>query len=215
MMFHVEHLDPEPPKAPFQELAEALGMPLSRVQLAQVRDYLRDLRRWNATTSLLQARSWDEVAQRHVGEGWAASLLLPPPGDHPLRVLDIGSGGGIPAIPLRIARPDVHLALVEPRTRKAAFLRAVTRVLPNPTPEVHALRLEDLAPGTWDVVTFRGIKLEPELVLPRLAAHGMVLRFPSQPDEVRSAWLASGLLPLRQQALPTPGLVVEAWGRPS
>ena len=216
-MFHVEHsLPAELPQAPLMAVAGLVGVVLSPEQLQLTLGYLRLLNQWNATTSLLQARSWGEVAQRHVGEGWAASRLLPAAGPSSLRILDIGSGGGIPAVPMAIVRPDVEMTLLEPRNRKAAFLQAVARTLPAPPTRVivRAQRLEELhLSERWDAICFRGIRLEPSQVLRHLHPEGLVLRFPSAPDESRSAWLSAGFMPVAEHPLPTQPLVVACWQR--
>lgn len=213
MMFHVEHSQSLPLPVPLDDarrLANELRVPLTEEGTELTRAYLELLSRWNATTSLIQARGWADVLRRHVAEGWLAARLLPP--QLGLRLLDIGSGGGIPAFPLRAIRPDIRLTLLEPRQRKAAFLEAVARLHAERRPTVLATRLEDIAvEPTWDIVSFRGIRVEARQVAPLLAAAGRVLRFPGNPDEVRSTWLREGFLPVAWQPLPTPGLQVEAW----
>lgn len=216
MMFHVEHAPPVlPSREDLVALAGRLGLRLTPHQADLSLAFLAELARWNATTSLIQASGWQELVTRHLAEGWLASQLVPEArgsGQPPVSLLDIGSGGGIPALPLHVLRPDVQVTLVEPRGRKAAFLRAVARLHDAPQPRVEACRLEELGPGgAHDVVSFRGIKLNPELVARHLAPHGRVLRFPGHPDEVREAWISSGFHVVAARPLPTTPLVVEAW----
>lgn len=219
MMFHVEQaLSLPPPAAPFEVVAGELGLHLSPAQMALTLAYCQELARWNATTSLVQASSWPEVARRHVAEGWAASLLLPPaiapPALGPLRLLDIGSGGGIPALPMHVLRPDIEVTLLEPRERKAAFLSAVSRQHPTPRPSVRCRRLEDLdRDELWSVISFRGIRLAPEAVALHLEPGGRVIRFPGNPDEVRDTWVRSGFTCVAFEPLPVRPLRVEAWER--
>ncbi len=81
---------------------------------------------------------------------------------HPPRVLDIGSGAGFPAVPLKIWAPDIHLTLIESNHKKAAFLREVARALTLTNIDVIADRAETLAarPGfpRAQVVTFRAVE---------------------------------------------------------
>ena len=94
---------------------------------------------------------------------------------HPhARVLDIGSGGGSPAIPLKLATPGIHLLMVESKTRKSAFLREAIRHLDLHDAAVETARAEDLLTRpelheAQDVVTVRAVRIEQRL-LARLQA---------------------------------------------
>jgi 16S rRNA (guanine527-N7)-methyltransferase len=99
------------------------------------------------------------------------------------RVADIGSGAGLPGIPLAIARPDVHVTLVEPLLRRATFLQEVVDELGLTTVTVLRERGEalhgsaDVAPG-FDVVTSRAVASLGQLVdwcMPLTAPDGVVL----------------------------------------
>jgi 16S rRNA (guanine527-N7)-methyltransferase len=74
------------------------------------------------------------------------------------RLLDVGSGGGVPGIPLAIARPDLHVSLLEATEKKVTFLRAATAELELPHVEILCGRAEEvrLSPG-FDVVTARAV----------------------------------------------------------
>lgn len=81
------------------------------------------------------------------------------------RMLDLGSGGGSPAIPMALALPQVRLTMVESKTRKAVFLREAVRVLGIPDVEVITARFEELLARpdlheTQDLVTIRAVRLE-------------------------------------------------------
>jgi 16S rRNA (guanine527-N7)-methyltransferase len=89
-------------------------------------------------------------------------------GPHP-RALDIGSGGGSPAIPLKLAMPALHLTMVESKTRKSAFLRDVVRQLNLSEASVETARAEDLLTRpelveTQDLVTIRAVRIEQKLL---------------------------------------------------
>jgi 16S rRNA (guanine527-N7)-methyltransferase len=87
---------------------------------------------------------------------------------HP-RLLDIGSGGGSPAIPLKIAIPSLSLIMVESKTRKSAFLREAARHLNLTETSVETVRAEDLLTRpelheSQDLVSIRAVRVEPRLL---------------------------------------------------
>jgi len=87
---------------------------------------------------------------------------------HP-RALDIGSGGGSPAIPLKLAMPALSLTMVESKTRKSAFLREAVRHLNLSEASVETARAEDLLTRpelveTQDLVTIRAVRIEQRLL---------------------------------------------------
>jgi 16S rRNA (guanine527-N7)-methyltransferase len=89
-------------------------------------------------------------------------------GPHP-RVLDIGSGGGSPAIPLKLATPSMQLLMVESKTRKSAFLREAIRHLNLKDTAVETARAEDLLTRpelheAQDAVTVRAVRMEQKLL---------------------------------------------------
>jgi 16S rRNA (guanine527-N7)-methyltransferase len=107
------------------------------------------------------------VAARHLhgvqGHGHGPRL-----GPHP-RLLDIGSGGGSPAIPLKIAIPSLHLLMVESKTRKSAFLREAVRHLDLTDTSVETVRAEDLLTRpdlheSQDLVSVRAVRVEQKLL---------------------------------------------------
>jgi len=144
-----------------------LQRPLSPSQLDQISTYIDLLLRWNARINLTAIRNEEEIVTRHFGESFfLASHLLPqgnfPAPSNPPRVLDIGSGAGFPALPLKIWAPYLHLALVESNHKKAAFLREVARALTLTNINVITDRAEVLAASPdvpqADVVTLRAVE---------------------------------------------------------
>lgn len=126
------------------------------------------------------------VAARHLlgGHGHSHSHLLTNPKPH---VLDIGSGGGSPAIPLKLAVPGMILRMVESKTRKSAFLREVIRHLNITDAEVETARAEELLTRpelheSQDFVTVRAVRVELKLLMKLqafLRLRGRVLLFRS------------------------------------
>ncbi|MGZ4148406.1 MAG: 16S rRNA (guanine(527)-N(7))-methyltransferase RsmG [Actinomycetota bacterium] len=99
---------------------------------------------------MIAAGDAGRLRERHIGDGLRAAPLLDPGA----RVVDLGSGAGIPGIPLAIARPDVSFVLAELRRNRAAFLELVTDSLPLPNVRVHLGDLLTLEAG-FDVAVAR------------------------------------------------------------
>jgi 16S rRNA (guanine527-N7)-methyltransferase len=132
---------------------------------------------WNAAINLTAITEPGDIARRHVADSLAALPLLV---SRPARsILDLGSGGGFPGIPLAASLPSAKVTLVESVGKKAGFLRAVIDALELEGRAAAAnLRAESLAPGHWDVVTARAVGSLATLVeigLPLLAEGGQVL----------------------------------------
>jgi 16S rRNA (guanine527-N7)-methyltransferase len=131
--------------------------------------YFELLRKWNrkiSLTSLPVEDSGDEALDRLLVEPVVAARFLPR-GD--ANALDLGSGGGSPAIPMKLAVPDLSLRMVESKTRKAAFLRETVRTLHLERTTVDAVRFEELLarPGLHDAidfVTLRAVKVDRKLL---------------------------------------------------
>lgn len=140
------------------------GARVSPDQAAGLAGYLEVLRKWNQKSNLtafeLNPPS-DAALDRLIVEPVVASKRLLAT-DRLL--IDIGSGGGSPAIPLRLMAPELRMVLVEARTRKSAFLREVVRQLGLEGTEVENRRFEELAgrselQGKADVVTMRAVRI--------------------------------------------------------
>jgi 16S rRNA (guanine527-N7)-methyltransferase len=134
--------------------------------LAPLEAYYRLLAQWNVKINLtalpLQAPT-DATFDRLFIEPLLAAELIP---DIPGTWFDLGSGGGSPALPLKMVRPSLSLTLVESKTRKAAFLREVVRALKLPGTEVANMRFQELPTPTpaADLVTVRAVRLDRALL---------------------------------------------------
>lgn len=126
----------------------------------------------------------DEAVDRLLIEPLIAERLMPASAAY---LIDVGSGGGSPAVPITIARPALRLTMVEVKLRKSAFLRQLARKLPLPGTVVETVRIEELLArpelhGRFDVATVRAVRLEPSLwqVLQSLLGRvGLVMHFTS------------------------------------
>lgn len=132
--------------------------------------YFRLLTQWNAKinlTALPLDTPTDETFDRLLVEPLAAAKQIPATAAGVW--FDLGSGGGSPAFPLKIARPSLKLTMVESKERKSAFLREAARTLGLPDTQVETNRLEVVAEnpsfsGTADFVTVRAVKADEELL---------------------------------------------------
>jgi 16S rRNA (guanine527-N7)-methyltransferase len=108
---------------------------------------------------LIGPRETDRLWERHVLNCAAVAALIPPGSS----VIDIGSGAGLPGVVLALARPDLHITLVEPMLRRTEFLESVVADLGLTSVKIHRARAEDLPrrrPGpdpAVDCVTARAV----------------------------------------------------------
>lgn len=103
-----------------------VGERLTATQLDQLVDYLLLLERWNQRMNLTALDDPDAAVDRLIVEPLLAVGAI----DSHARVLvDVGSGGGSPAVPLKVGRPDLALTMIEVKARKSVFLREVVRHL--------------------------------------------------------------------------------------
>ncbi|HWV02005.1 MAG TPA: 16S rRNA (guanine(527)-N(7))-methyltransferase RsmG [Devosia sp.] len=125
--------------------------------------YAALLRKWNAVQNLVSRETLAEIWPRHIEDSLQLVPLLRP---HDRQIIDLGSGGGLPAIPMAIASRETErrFTLVEPVAKKASFLRAVARELALPV-SVESVRAEQIdSRETFDVVTSRALAALPKLL---------------------------------------------------
>ena len=150
-------------------LARPLGIELPAGTIDLLGSYLDLLTRWNERinlTSLPLAPPSDEGLRRLIVEPLAAAVHIP---NASRQWFDIGSGGGSPAIPLKIARPLLELHMVESVAKKAAFLRETARVLGLAHTTVIGERLEDLVgrpevQHVAELITMRAVKTTDQVL---------------------------------------------------
>jgi len=148
--------------APFGSLADS--------QLQLLRLHFELLLRWNRRINVTRITSLLEAVRFHYCESLYLAQSLP---KQPLSVVDIGSGAGLPGIPVAVMRPESSIDLVESHQRKAVFLIEVVRKLELPNVRVLAKRAENIV-GAYDWMISRAVPAEDILKL-NLAANAAVL----------------------------------------
>lgn len=164
--------------------------------------YVEILRTKGIEWGLIGPREADRIFSRHVLNSLAVESLVP----HGVDVVDVGSGAGLPGIPLAIARPDLQVTLLEPLLRRATFLEETVADLGlSPRVEVVRGRAEEHK-AHYDVVTCRAVAPLERLVkwtTPLFLPGGelLALKGSSAPDEVRAAGKALAAAKLGAEVL--------------
>jgi len=139
--------------------AASRGIYLNPLQILDLAAHFKTLMQWNQSIPLTSVHGEDAILERHFLESMEALRFVQ---EQPGVLVDVGSGNGFPALPLLMLRPNLEGRLLEPATRKRAFLKEVVRetslagrvkVLPD-----RVDRPEDLVEmGPFDVLTMRAV----------------------------------------------------------
>jgi 16S rRNA (guanine527-N7)-methyltransferase len=153
-----------------------LGLALRPEQLNQLVRYADLLTRWNRVHNLTAVEP-GQTLTHHLLDSLSIvpTLAVRAHGAAPLRVLDVGAGGGLPGLPLAIALPAAHVTLLDKVEKKVAFLRQVQVELRLPNVDVVHARVEQLRAPPFDVILARAFATVLELVRlsrPLLASGG-------------------------------------------
>jgi 16S rRNA (guanine527-N7)-methyltransferase len=150
--------------------AAKAGIPLSAGLTDQLIAYYELLDRWNRKINLTALDNADEAIDRLLLEPIVASRHLPQ-GSNGLKLIDVGSGGGSPALPLALAAGrGIELTMVEAKTRKSAFLREAVRQLGLHQAQVENARSEELLARPelherFGVLSLRAVRIEPRTLM--------------------------------------------------
>jgi 16S rRNA (guanine527-N7)-methyltransferase len=174
----------------------ALGLALPEGAEAKLLAYLALLDKWNRVYNLTAVRDAERMVSHHLLDSLAAVPFFQ--GES---VLDVGSGGGLPGIPLAIARPQTRVTLIDSIAKKTAFLLQVKAELGLGNLTVVTGRVEDYRPAEgFDVITSRAFSDLREFVA--LTRHLL---------KPGGCWLAmKGLYPNEEIAQLPPGVKVSA-----
>jgi 16S rRNA (guanine527-N7)-methyltransferase len=140
--------------------------------------YLDLLLAWNARTNLTSVRDPEQIVRRHFGESLFAARCLQSQVSEGASLLDFGSGGGFPGIPIQLWHPALLVTLAESQGKKAAFLREVVRSL-GLTCAVWSARVEAMPAGeAFGIVTMRAVDradVARRVACTRVSAGGLLL----------------------------------------
>lgn len=184
-----------------------LGVDVDDEKVGQFMLYLEQLLLWNKVTNLTGITDPQEIVSKHFVDSLTALAAT----DFPLNaiVVDIGAGAGFPGIPLKIARSDIQLVLVEPTKKKCSFLRSVVGLLKLRDVSIFAGSIQEyiIQEGhvTGDLLVIRALRFDEvqEQAIRALKKDGKVVLYRAEKVEVGSvpSWFAvdsekSFLLPL-------------------
>ena len=155
------------PSLLLQESSAEIGVPLSTEQIQQFMVYLEQLQLWNQSFNLTSITLYDEIIIKHFVDSLAA--LRAEDIKVGARLLDVGTGAGLPGIPLKIARLDINMTLVEPVVKKVSFLRFIIGLLRLENIDIFDGTLEKfmnerMPYGSFDYLATRALK------------HGLILK---------------------------------------
>lgn len=156
---------------------EVFGLVLTETQLNAFAILSSELVRWNKQINLTAIHGQDEITVKHLVD----SLSLVPLLEQGIRLLDIGSGGGFPALPLAIVRPDLRITSIDAVNKKISFQRHICRLLKISSVEAlhgRVENMEDKHSAAYDVVTSRAFSNLPlflALAEPFLCKHGKAI----------------------------------------
>lgn len=204
-----------------RQVKSLLGITLTQPQIAAFNTYQHELMDWNTRHNLTAIRDEESIRTKHFLDSLTCLKMIDSP---PKRMIDVGTGGGFPGIPLKILMPGMQLTLVESVGKKVRFCQHIVDTLKLENVSVIQLRAEELGQlpnhrEQYDWAVARAVANLPilaEYLLPLVRIKGAVLAQKGQsgPVEAQKAEKAIRLLGghLRQlQQLTLPGVVEERY----
>ncbi|HEY32128.1 MAG TPA: 16S rRNA (guanine(527)-N(7))-methyltransferase RsmG [Dehalococcoidia bacterium] len=180
--------------------ASRLGLQLNPEQLQQFETYCHELIDWNRRVNLTAITVYEEVQVNHFLDSLTVALVWQPTGSAIPRIIDVGTGGGVPGVALKITFPQIRLVLLEATAKKASFLHHLQDLLNFEGIEIVVGRAEEIAHNAryregFSLVLSRAVASLPtlaELTLPFCTIGGSVVLHKKGDieDELRKASLA-------------------------
>lgn len=190
----------------------ALGLSLSSGQQQQLLDYLALLGKWNRVYNLTAVRDGEDMLTHHLLDSLAvvaplrrafSDIQTAPP-----RVLDVGSGGGLPGVVIAIACPEVAVTCVDTVAKKAAFIQQAAAELGLPHLRATHARVENLREA-YDVVTSRAFASLKDFVTwsrSALAPNGVWMAMKGRQPDAEIAELPADVSVFHVEPIAVPGL---------
>jgi len=200
-------------------IAASLGVALAPDQQAKLGSYLDLLQRWNATYNLTAVRDRQSMLTQHLADclAVAPALMRHAQGG---RLLDVGSGGGLPGVVIACALPAWHVTCVDAVAKKAAFVRQVAGTLALTNLHACHARIETLRDEPFDVITSRAFASLVDFVVltrPHLAPSGLWMAMKGRAPDNEMAALPADIEVFHVEQLSVPGLDAArclVWMRP-
>lgn len=191
-----------------QPIFVALGLAPSEAQASALLRYLDLLQRWNATYNLTAVRDRAAMLTQHLADCLA---VIPPLRRRAgrSRLLDVGSGGGLPGVVVATMLPDWDVTCIDAVAKKAAFVRQAAGALALPNLHAVHARIEDLKAPPFDVITSRAFASLADFVAltrPHLASGGVWAAMKGRTPDEELADLPAEIDVFHVEPLQVPGL---------
>ncbi len=167
--------------------AQALEIHVDSDQVDKFTTHAMELAKWNRKINLTAITDPVEVAVKHFLDSMAPDFMIP----WNASLLDIGSGGGFPGIPLKILKPSLSVTLIDASRKKVSFLKHLIRILGLENIEAFHVRAEEfsqqaLFAGPFNAIISRALSSTPEFVLmalPLLDKNGIIIAMKGKRSE--------------------------------
>ncbi len=188
---------------------QTLGLSLTEQQVAQMLSYLQLMQKWNSVYNLTAIRQAEDMVRQHLLDSLSVVFAFA----DAKRVLDVGSGGGLPGIVLAICYPEIEFTLVDTVSKKTAFLSQVKAELGLKNLRVHTGRVEAMqVEHKFDRITSRAFSELANFInwsCHLLAEQGKYLAMKGQKPDHEIEVLPAGWEITQIQSLAVPGLEAE------
>jgi len=192
------------PRELFITGAQELGVVLTSEQVNALFIYFAELNKWNQKINLTTIQEERDMVIKHGLDSLSYIKGFAPASG--MRLLDMGSGAGFPALPIKIVHPEIVVTLVESVKKKASFLRHIVRTLTLSNVDVVDKRTEELSGAhlaAFDVVTaraFADMKSAISAGQPFLKPNGLIVLSRGPEETISEAELASAGVSLEKRA---------------
>ncbi|RYF17514.1 MAG: 16S rRNA (guanine(527)-N(7))-methyltransferase RsmG [Comamonadaceae bacterium] len=199
---------------------EQLGLQLDGPQLDKLLDYLELIAKWNRVYNLTAVRDPEEMLVQHLFDSLAAvGPLRFHTAGKPIRLLDVGSGAGLPGVVIAVCCPEIRVECVDTVGKKAAFIQQAAAHLQLPNLRGVHDRVENLK-GPYDVIASRAFASLPDFVnwsASALAEQGVWMAMKGKRPDAELADLPATVEVFHVEPLSVPELSAErciVWMRP-